>query len=210
MKETQKIAVLPGEKECTGEYAESARNEFEGCLKKVFLEIARQAFERKDSDAAGFITAASECHDFYFRTMKGATNIKKETLERLVRKECDRQKRFYAKLARLQAHFNKINVPFKIQNVSFSEWDTGLTAGCNIYADNTSLFAFPLIPAKGPGKVLFIEEDCVIVLIKFPTAMRPFQSPAVWLQEFGIPKNNKVAVIVKEEGKQTVIHISRH
>ncbi len=196
---TQRISEGPfGDRDATTEYVTTARKEFKEYLKRLFLEIAKQAYTRKSTNITHITNAALECRERYFQAMKGATNITKEAIEGLIRIEFERQMRFYEKLEKIREHFQQLTgswVRFGMNPPDTFDtdydWETGLTVGCNISVGSTGLFAFPLVEARTAkyGKewsgVLFVDRDCVITLALLPAAVEPFQFPTVWTEEFG-------------------------
>lgn len=169
---------VSGEGDVTADYFTSARREFEACLRIVFLEIARKAFNKETNIAESVIKKALGCHENYFQTMKGGTNLSPEDIRIAIIKEEERQIKFYNALTNLSEEFKKPGVRFQVMPpdkcYKASHWDTGLVAGCNIRTDGAYLCAFPLVPAATScymalvqepvsAQVIYINEDCVIL-----------------------------------------------
>lgn len=193
----ERIGDLPfGGRDLTGDYVSATRKEFRECLRKILLEIAISAYNRKSTDIASMTEQALECRKHYFQGMKGATNITEEAIKELVVRESELQSRFYARLAELKEHFKQFTsqwTKFAIYPPSTfegpSRWDTELTVGCHITVGSTELLAFPLVQATTAtyyDDVLFIDEDCVIILDYRPKAVEPFQHVGMWCQEFAV------------------------
>jgi|Deesub1362B_J571_1020462.scaffolds.fasta_scaffold01945_3 hypothetical protein len=172
--EEQKIL---GGDDATAEYVQSAKTEFDRCMRKIFLEIAKKAFNREENIAESVTEKAVGCWKSYFQSMKGGVNLTEEDIEEAIKREEERQKRFYNALTKLTEEFRRkgfqteILPPDEFYRDSF--WNTGLTAGCNIKVNNVYLCAFPLVPAvtsdfmvlrhNSAANVILINEDCVLL-----------------------------------------------
>ncbi len=165
-----------GDRNATSEYVEAVRVEFEGCMRNIFLEIAKKAFNKEKNIAESVMDGAIDCWRRYFQSMNGGINLTEEDIKRAIRKEEERQKRFYDALIKLTKEFKgkgfqaEVIPPDKCYKDSY--WDTALTAECNIKVNNAYLCAFPLIPAKTSdflasqqpaANVILIDEDCVVL-----------------------------------------------
>ncbi|MBI2184534.1 MAG: hypothetical protein HYU39_06200 [Thaumarchaeota archaeon] len=208
---TQRVSGTPlNNRNTTINYVAAARKEFKECLEEQFYKIARLTYERRTSDISQITKAGLECRKHYFQTMKGATNITEEAIEKLMRTEFERQIRFYAKLEKIREHFQHLSGSWVRFGIQFPDrldrgydWQTGLTVGCNISVGSTGFFAFPLVDArtatygKERCRVLYVDKDCVITLASVPAAVEPFQSPEVWAEEFA------------QQGRDSVKDVSR-
>lgn len=94
---------------------------------------------------------ALRCYDEFFESVKGATNVRRENLERDFWAEIKRQKKFYAALDSLSDKFNNHDIAFDILDAGYyfleTLWDTGLTAGCQLRISHQFLYAYPLVSA---------------------------------------------------------------
>jgi len=172
--EEQKIF---GEREATSEYVTAVRTEFKECLRRVFLDVAKKAFNKEENIAESVMKQAIDCLKNYFQSMKGGINLTEEDVKEAIRREEERQRRFYNALTKLIEAFTEkefqveVLPPDKCYRNSY--WDTNLTSECNIKINSAYLCAFPLIPAKtsefmtlkqkSAANVIFISEDCVIL-----------------------------------------------
>ncbi|MBO8181292.1 MAG: hypothetical protein H0Z28_00695 [Archaeoglobus sp.] len=176
--EEQKVL---GDRDTTSEYVEAARAEFRDCVKATFLEIAKKAFYGDGNIAESVMDKATSCWRKYFQSMKGGINITEEDIKKAIRGEEERQRRLYDALATLTVKFREKGFQAEIlppdKHQRDSGWDLGLTAECNLKVDNILFCAFPLIPAKTKtgnfenlrsklASVVFINEDCVLLLIQ--------------------------------------------
>jgi|GEM_PF-3351338 hypothetical protein len=201
--EQKVIDPLTG-KDMTGKYVLDKREGFETCLREVFLEIARRAFNREENIARAMIEKALKCHREYFQAMKGATNLHPENIKDAVKDEEKRQKRFYDALDRLAEEFKNLGARFEVMPpdkvYKDSGWNTGLVHGCNIKTNGTYLCAFPLVPAvtfcylapvQEPvaAQVIFADNDCVILAPHSQDFGDAFTKAAERI--FGIPEDKR-------------------
>jgi hypothetical protein len=190
--EQRVIDPLTG-RDVTGEYASNQKEEFEACLRRIFLDIAGTVMEE-----------ALKCHRAYFQSMKGATSIHKEDIETAVREEEERQKGFYDALKRFSEEFEKSGVRFEVMPPGKvyrdSGWDAGLVHGCNVRTDGGYLCAFPLVPATTScymalvqepvaAQVVFASRDCVVLAPHGQDYGEAFTQAA--RQVFGTPRDIK-------------------
>lgn len=175
--EEQKVL---GNRDATSEYVTEAREEFWICMQKIFLEIAKKAFNKEENVADAVMEKAINCWRSYFQSMKGGINLTNEDIKNMLRKEEDRQKKFYNALTKIVDEFRMKGFRAEIlppdECYANSYWDTGLTVGCNIKINNAYLCAFPLVPATTSYFLSLRQESAanIILLSKDFIIMQPY------------------------------------
>ncbi|MBD3319452.1 hypothetical protein GF342_06120 [Candidatus Woesearchaeota archaeon] len=168
---------------------EGARKEFALCVRRVFLELARQAYHNKKMSREAVASPILGCYQKFFDSMKGATNLSKTDIWNAAREELARQRQFFERLEQLKEHFNKIGIDYEIREPTKNNptsWQHGLSAGCTLRILNikaikvgndvipfpASLYAFPLTEAEGPydvaqrDPIVYLDEQVVICIPK--------------------------------------------
>ena len=170
--EEQKVL---GDHNATSEYVEAVRSEFKECMKTIFLEIAVRAFNGERNIVESIMGKAIDCWRNYFQSMKGGINLTEKKIKKAIRREEERQKRFYDALIKLAGKFKEKGFQTEIlppdKRYIDSGWDTGLTQECNIRVNDAYLCAFPLVSAvtsdfqsQNPAaNVIFIDEGYMLL-----------------------------------------------
>ena len=118
------------------------REEFVGCLREAFLEVAKAGFSGEEQT----VDSAMRCYERHFQVMMGATNLTRVDVEEAFLFEAETQRRFHESLSRIA---EKLDAEVQSPGQVYTEphWDFGLTSGCNIRLGGDYLYAAPLVPA---------------------------------------------------------------
>ena len=88
---------ISGDINATANYVELCRNEFKSCIGKNIRDIALKEFSNANTEDK-IQKDAIKCYEEYFQSMKGETNVSKESIKELIKFESERQRLFYEAL----------------------------------------------------------------------------------------------------------------
>ena len=144
---------IAGTQEDMANYVQECKRELRDCMLQVYLKIAQDAYECRNEVSQDVIQEAVYCHESYFNSMKGATNLSEDDVRLAVASEIERQGGFYKRLRELADKFASHGVSFEILEpgdiYSDPMWDIGACVGTSVrIASKAYLFAAPTCAAK--------------------------------------------------------------
>jgi hypothetical protein len=127
---------IAGSHEDMAFYIDECKAELKECMTEVFSAIARDAYEGRDGSPPDLIQRGILCHERYFNSMKGATNLSADDIRSVIAAEAERQRAFYEALREMAGQFSGHGVVFEIlppgEIYSDPVWNIPLSIGTTV------------------------------------------------------------------------------
>jgi len=138
---------IAGSPQDMASYVSNCKAELKDCIMEVFAAISQDAYSGRGSSLPDLIQRGILCHERYFNSMKGATNLSAGDIRSAIIAEAERQQNLYMALRDMAAQFAGHGVKLEIlppgEVYSDPVWNIPLSVGTTVRVESrTYITAF--------------------------------------------------------------------